>query len=191
MEPNPALVRNVEQMDVERLMRRFREGDPDAVRDLYELYGRAVFAIATRALRDRGLAEEAVQLTFLQAWRAASRFEGDRDPRPWLYTITRRVCVDLYRRERRHVTSVGDDEPEVVVLPVSFESLWETWQVRLALDELSDPEREVLAATHYLGLTQQEAARKLDIPIGTVKSRMHRAHRKLAGLLTHVREETA
>lgn len=178
-------------MDVERLMGRFRDGDPEAVRELYALYGRAVLAVATRALRDRGLAEEAVQLTFLQAWRAASRFEGDRDPRPWLYTIARRVCVDLYRRERRHVTVAGEDEPEVVVLPVSFETLWETWQVRVALDELSVPEREVLAATHYLGLTHEEAARKLDIPVGTVKSRIHRAHRKLAERLTHVREETA
>ena len=60
-----------------KLMRRFRDRDPDAVRELYESYGRAVFTIAYRALSDRGLAEEAVQLTFLQAWRAADRFDPE------------------------------------------------------------------------------------------------------------------
>ena len=65
-------------------------GDPEAVRELYRAYGRAVFVIALRALGDRVLAEDAVQQTFLQAWRAAERFDPSRDPGPWLYAIARR-----------------------------------------------------------------------------------------------------
>lgn len=170
-------------------MKRFREGDPHSVRELFDRYGRAVFSIAYRALNDRGLAEEAVQQTFLQAWRAAGRFDPDREPGPWLYAIARRVAVDLYRRERRHDTV--HDEPEVAVLPPSFEGLWEAWEVRTALDRLPDDEKAILRATHYLGLTHEETAERLGIPVGTVKSRSFRAHRRMAGLLAHLKEATA
>ena len=173
-----------------RVMRRFRDGDPGAVRAVYERYGRAVFNVAYRALHDRGLAEEAVQQTFLQAWRAAGRFDLQRDPGPWLYAIARRVAVDLFRRERRH-QSVDTDDFSVAVLPHSFEGMWEAWEIRLALDEVPAEEREILYSTHFLGYTQEETAERLGIPVGTVKSRSHRAHRRLAGLLSHLREATA
>jgi len=172
-----------------RTRRRFRDGDPDALREFYEEFGRAVFTVALRALGDRSLAEEAVQATFLRAWQAASRFDPELDPAPWLYAIARRVAIDLYRRERRHV--VGDDQPEMAALPHSFEATWEAWQVRLSLDRLPEDERAVIRAIHYLGLTQSEAAEHLAIPIGTVKSRSQRAHQRLAGLLSYLEEESA
>lgn len=172
-----------------RLMVRFRDGDPDAVRDLYQSFSRPVFTIAYRALGDRGLAEEAVQQTFLQAWRGAHRFDPQRPPGPWFYSIARRVAVDLYRRERRHQPE--RDEPEVAVLPPSFEGMWEAWEVRSALQRVSPDERAVLHATHYLGLTHEETAERLGVPVGTVKSRSYRAHRRMAGLLAHLDEATA
>ena len=171
-------------------MRRFGDGEPEAVRHLYQQYGRAVFTVAFRSLGDRGLAEEAVQQTFLQAWRAAGRFDTDRDPGPWLYAIARRVAVDLYRRERRHQTT-DRPEAEVAVLSPSFEGTWEAWQVRTALDELTKEEQAIMRATHYLGLTHEETAERLGIPVGTVKSRSYRAHKRMAGLLAHLRERTA
>lgn len=174
----------------QRVMRRFRDGDPGAVRALYQEYGRAVFTVAYRALGNRGLAEEAVQQTFLQAWRAAGRFDPQRDPKPWLYAIARRVAVDIYRRERRHQTADTDDF-EVAVLPPSFEGTWEAWEVRSALDRVPAEEKEILHATHFLGFTHEETADRLGIPVGTVKSRSHRAHRRLAQLLSHLREATA
>lgn len=173
-----------------RLMRQFRDGDPGAVREVYQQYARAVFTVAHRALGDRSLAEEAVQQTFLQAWRASSGFDPKRDPKPWLYAIARRVAVDLFRRERRHLTAETDDF-EVAVLPQSFEGTWEAWQVRSAMDQVPQDEKDILHATHFLGLTHEETADRLGIPIGTVKSRSHRAHRRLAGLLSHLREATA
>lgn len=173
-----------------RTLRKFSEGDPDAVSELYASYGRAVFTVAYASLGNRGLAEEAVQQTFLQAWRASSRFDPDRDPAPWLYAIARRVAVDLYRRERRHQTA-DETEPEVAVLSPSFEGTWEAWQVRSALEELTEEERAILRAVHYLGLTHGETAERLGIPVGTVKSRSFRAHKRMAGLLGHLRERTA
>jgi RNA polymerase sigma-70 factor (ECF subfamily) len=173
-----------------KMLRRFSNGDPDAVRELYDRYGRSVFTVAHKSLGDRSLAEEAVQQTFLQAWRAASRFDPDRDPAPWLYAIARRVTVDLYRRERRH-QDTDRSEAEVAVLSPSFEGTWEAWEVRSALDELTDDERAIMRATHYLQLTHEEAAERLGIPVGTVKSRSFRAHKRMAGLLAHLREESA
>jgi RNA polymerase sigma-70 factor (ECF subfamily) len=172
-----------------KLMRRFAEGHSEAVREVYSRWGRAVFTVAYRSLGDRGLAEEAVQQTFLQAWRAAGRFDLERDPAPWLYAIARRVAVDLYRRERRH--QVEQSEAEVAVLSPSFEGTWEAWEVRTALERLSEEEKAILRATHYLGLTHEETAERLGIPLGTVKSRSYRAHKKMAGLLGHLEERSA
>ena len=173
-------------------MKGFARGEPEAVRSLYATYGKAIFTVAISSLGDRGLAEEAVQQTFLQAWRAADRFDPGKEPAPWLYAIARRAAVDIYRRERRHQGRVPlDAETDVVALPQSFEQTWEAWQVRLALDQMSAELLAVIGATHYLGLSHEETAQRLGIPVGTVKSRSHRAHRRLAGLLTHLEEETA
>lgn len=173
-----------------RLMHRFQRGDPDAVRVLYLRYSRPVFAIALRSLGDRTLAEDAVQQTFVNAWRAAARFDPALDPAPWLYAIARRAAVDIYRRERRHREN-RREEADMAVLPPSFEGLWEMWEVRSALDDLPDDERDVIEATFYRQLTHREAAEALGIPVGTVKSRSHRAFRRLAGLLDHLGERSA
>ncbi len=178
-------------------MERFARGDHEAVRTLYQRYSRPVFAVAVRSLGDRLLAEEVVQQTFLNAWRAAARFDPELDPAPWLYAIARRVAVDVYRRERRHREGRrderrdGGDVMEMAVLPVSFEGMWEIWEVRAALDRLPEEERAVIEATFFRQLTHVEAAADLGIPVGTVKSRSHRAFRRLAGLLEHLGEESA
>jgi RNA polymerase sigma-70 factor (ECF subfamily) len=174
------------------VMERFRAGDDDAVRALYRQYGRLVFTIALRILGNRQLAEDATQQTFLQAWRAASSFESDKDPAPWLATITRRVAIDIQRSEaRRPSTSLevtSADEPALVSLPPSAESVWETWQVREAIDGLQPEEREVVRLQHIEGHSQSEIATQLGIALGTVKSRSHRAHQHLATRLKHLRE---
>jgi RNA polymerase sigma-70 factor (ECF subfamily) len=172
-----------------RMVARLRSGDPDAIHELYQRYGRVVFTVGFRALGDRSLAEEVVQLTFLKAWQAAERFDPDKALAPWLYAIARRTAIDVYRREARHATS--DHEIDIAALPPTFEDLWEVWEVRTAVDRLPHAERAVVEAVHYRGLTLQEVADELGIPVGTVKSRSHRAHGRLAALLGHVREVSA
>lgn len=174
------------------VIKRFATGEPEAIRELYRVYGRAVFTVAFSSLRDRGLAEEAVQLTFLQAWKAADRFDVERDPAPWLYAIARRAAVDVYRRERRHQGRVPlEHESEIAVLPESFEATWKAWEIRLALDQMAAKHRDIIEATHFLGLSHEETAKRLGLAVGTVKSRSHRAHRKLAELLSHLQEASA
>jgi RNA polymerase sigma-70 factor (ECF subfamily) len=173
-------------------LKRFAAGDPDAIRELYRRYGRSVFSVTYASLRDRGLAEEAVQVTFLQAWKAADRFDIDRDPAPWLYAIARRAAVDVYRRERRHQGRVPlESDADMAVLPESFETTWQTWEIRLALDRMPAMHREIIEATHFHGLSHEETAARLGIALGTVKSRSHRAHRRLAEMLAHLQEASA
>jgi RNA polymerase sigma-70 factor (ECF subfamily) len=171
-------------------LERFTAGDRSAVRQMYAEYGRAVYALAYRVLRDHGLAEEAVQTTMLNAWRNAARFDPERDIGPWLYTIARRAAIDVYRREQRHQSAELVDT-DIAVLPNSLDEVWQAWQIHQALAQIPEAEREIVRCTHYLGLTQEQTADRLGIPVGTVKSRSHRAYRRLADLLGHLREATA
>src|SRR5690349_5883567 len=76
------------------LGQRFRDGDPDAIRELYRRFSRPLLTVALRHLYDAEQAKDAVQQTFLQAWRGAGRFDPDRALAPWLFQICRRVCID-------------------------------------------------------------------------------------------------
>ena len=170
----------------------FRRGDEAAVRAVYRQYSGLVMAVAQRVLTDRGLAEEATQQTFLQAWRNASNFEEGREFAPWLVTIARRVAIDILRREsRRPVIALNDADPSdaaLIALPPSEEQAWEAGQVRLAIDALPPDEREIVRLQHVQGHTHQEIADRLGIALGTVKSRSFRAHKSLAVRLAHLRE---
>ncbi|MPZ86891.1 MAG: sigma-70 family RNA polymerase sigma factor [Nitriliruptorales bacterium] len=173
------------------LVERFRSGDAGAVREVYNRYAGPVFTVAQAALGNRELAAEAVQTTFLKAWRACQHFDTSRELGPWLYAIARRVAVDIWRKERRPTQSGHEEEIDVAVVPLSIEQTWETWEVRNALAGLPLDERKVVHMTHYLGMSQTQIADRLEIPLGTVKSRAYRAHRRLAGALHHLTEVSA
>jgi RNA polymerase sigma-70 factor (ECF subfamily) len=170
---------------------RFRAGEDDAVRAVFRAYGGLVLAVALRTLGDRQLAEEAVQETFVKAWRAAASYDPTREVGPWLATIARRTAIDLHRREaRRSALSLEDAgaDPALVQLPTGVERAYDVWAVREAIDELPADEREVVRLQHLEELSQAEVAERLGIPVGTVKSRSFRAHRHLAARLGHLRE---
>jgi RNA polymerase sigma factor (sigma-70 family) len=176
-----------------RLAARFADGEPEAIREVYQAYGRLVYAVAYKVLGDSSLAEDATQQTFLQAWRAAATYDPTRELGPWLATISRRAAISLYRRDRRHedIDNVDPSDPRLTSLPPSVEQLYDVWEVRRALDSLPSQERELIQLQHYRELSHSEIAEHLAIPIGTVKSRTYRAHRRLAGLLGHLREPDA
>jgi RNA polymerase sigma-70 factor (ECF subfamily) len=166
-------------LDDAALASRFASGDADSVRVVYQTYGRLVFSVAHKVLGDTGLAEDATQQTFVQAWRAAGSYDPDRPLAAWLTTIAKRVAIDVHRREKRHrnLDNVDTaDSPSLVTLPP-------------ALDALPDSDRDLIRMQHFDDLSHAEIAQELDIPIGTVKSRTFRAHRRLAGLLAHLRTE--
>ncbi len=161
------------------LAERFRDGDEAALRTIYRRYAGRMHAIARAALRDRDAADDVVQQAFVQAWRAAGRFDPSRSLGPWLFQITRRACIDAFRHESRRPHRTRDDDI-ASDLPAkdspSIEQLWERWEVRRAIDELPPIERELVHLAHLQGLTQREISGQLGLPMGTVKSRTFRAH---------------
>ncbi len=169
----------------------FRRREESAVRALYREYGRLVYAVAHRVLGRHELAEEATQQTFVNAWRAADRIDVDRDPASWLATIAKRAAIDIYRREARRPTRALDDVPTddraVVTLPPDVDTLDAVWQVRRAIDALPPDEATIVRMQHLEGMSQSEISDHLGIALGTVKSRSHRAHQKLAARLGHLR----
>jgi RNA polymerase sigma factor (sigma-70 family) len=177
------------------VLERFRAGDGDAVRHVYREYGRLVFAVAHRVLGSRQLAEEATQQTFVKAWRSAAAYDPSRDLGPWLATIARRTAIDLHRATARRASVSLDEVPPAdpavaVELPAGAARVLEFAQVRSAVDALAPDEREVVRLQHFEGLTQAEIADRLGVPVGTVKSRTFRAHRRLAAALGHLQGET-
>src|SRR5262249_6638778 len=145
-----------------------------------------------RILGNRGLAEEATQQAFLKAWRAAGSFDPDRELGPWLASIARRTAIDVSRREAVRAAdpldSVAPGEPALMTTPESAEAVYDVWAVRDAVAQLPDDEREIVRLQHFEDLTHAEIGERLGLPVGTVKSRSFRAHKKLAILLGHLRE---
>jgi RNA polymerase sigma-70 factor (ECF subfamily) len=168
------------------LIARFTAGDEAAIRAVYARYAGPIMTIAMSTLGKRELADEVVQTTMLKAWRAASSFDPSRELAPWLYAIARRVAIDVYRRERRAAVPTELHDDQAAVVPLSFERTWEAWEVRSALERLPAEERDVVRLAHFNHMTHSEIAEHLGVPLGTVKSRSNRAHRRLASLLAHV-----
>jgi RNA polymerase sigma-70 factor (ECF subfamily) len=168
------------------LIERFRAGDPDAVRAIYREHAGAIHTVARSIVRDRELAAEVVQQTFLKAWRAAAEFDGARALAPWLYSIARHTAIDALRAESKPTRGGHEREVDVGVQHETFERTWEAFEVRRAVDALPPDEREVVRRSHLLGYTHEQIADQLGIPVGTVKSRSNRAHRRLAEALAHL-----
>ena len=171
------------------VLARFRAGDRSAVGDLYSEYGGAVYTVAMAILGDRHLAADATQQTFVNAWRNASTFDPDRDFAPWIYAIARHAAIDLLRKESRRDQVSATGELDAPAHDQGIERTWEAFEVRLAIDRLPEEERMVVKLTHLDGYTHSQAAEELGIAVGTVKSRSHRAHRRLATALRHLVDE--
>lgn len=167
------------------VLERFRDGDEAAVKAVYERFRGPVFAISMSILHDHGLAADATQQTFIKAWQAATTYDANRELGPWIYAIARRTAIDIYRKSSR---SVASDEVDITSLPPTLETIWEVFEVRSAIDRLPDEERQIIKLSHFDGLTHVEIAEHMGIPVGTVKSRSHRAHQRLLELLRHVEE---
>jgi RNA polymerase sigma-70 factor, ECF subfamily len=149
----------------------------DGVRAVYAAHGPELFRFAVRSLGDRGLAEEAVQETFVRAWRASDRFDDELGSlRTWLFAIVRNVVIDLSRaRAVRPGLSPVDGASDEIVIDSAFDQVLTAWQVEEALRMLSDEHRAALIEVHYKGLAYTEVASSLGVPVGTVKSRVYYA----------------
>jgi RNA polymerase sigma-70 factor (ECF subfamily) len=168
--------------------RQFQTGDADALGLVYDRYGRSVWAVALQVTRAEHLAQEATQEAFIRAWRAAGTYDPERALGPWLLGIARYAALDVLRRELRPTRGGHEAEQDGVVEAPGIDRMWLTWTVQEALRQLSDDDREIVRLAFYDDLTHTQIAERLNVPVGTVKSRSHRLYRRLAKLLEHVRD---
>jgi RNA polymerase sigma factor (sigma-70 family) len=173
--------------DDARLAREYAEGGEDAFAAVYARFRGPVFGIALHVLADRGLAEEASQMAFLGVWRSRERFDPSRALSAWVFSIARMAAIDIYRRERRMPATA--EQSEIAVEGLSVERMWQTWEIRRAVEALPTDEATVVRLAHYYQMTHTEIAAHLGLPVGTVKSRSFRAHRRLAEALRHLFDE--
>ncbi|TFH37059.1 MAG: sigma-70 family RNA polymerase sigma factor [Anaerolineales bacterium] len=162
---------------------RVAEGDRQAFLSLYDRYSARVYGLALRMIRDPMTAEEITQDTFLKLWTRAETYRPARGVFiAWLLTIARRAVLDRIRVEaRRPVLESSEDEDSWVNLPdpdsTSEEARWST--MRFLLNELPEDQRQTIEFAYYYGLSQSQIAEALDIPLGTVKTRVRLGMDKL------------
>jgi RNA polymerase sigma-70 factor, ECF subfamily len=155
--------------------------DERDVREAYSAHASELYGFAVRSLGDSGLAEEAVQETFLRAWRAGERFDPQIGSlRTWLFAILRNVVIDLGRARAARPT-VSDEGIEASVEP--FDEALLSWQIEEAMRRIGDQHRRVLVETYYRGRPYAEVADELGVPEGTVKSRVYYGLRALRVVL--------
>ena len=152
-----------------------RAGDAEAFGQLVAKHQRAAYGHAIALLGRRGEAQDAVQDSFLAAFQALKRLDSERPFFPWFYVILRNRCFSMLRSRRP--TQPLDES--YVVAP-SQQSDDKAIEIRLALSRLSAEDREILVLKYIDGLRYYEIAEMLDIPVGTVTSRLHAARRRMA-----------
>jgi RNA polymerase sigma factor (sigma-70 family) len=179
-----------------QLVQLVAEKDADALKVLYERYGKVAYSLARRILTDEVLAQDVVQEVFLSLWRNAQRFDAGRGTlATYLLSMTHHRAVDVVRREenlRRRRTSdevlefQPDPNPGV---EAEAEAAERRSEVRAALAQLPSAQREALALAYFGGYTQREVATLVGVPLGTVKTRMAAGMRKLKQALREAGHE--
>lgn len=155
-------------------------GDRGApLEELYRRYAGRLYGIGLRLLGDRGLAEELVQESFVRLWRTADRYDPARGSvAGFVGVLARRIAVDLWRRPSSRPIGPDGAGGSGAALD-QLDAVLEGLVVQDALDALTSAHRQVLELSYGRGLTQSEIARRLGVPLGTVKTRSYYALRAM------------
>jgi RNA polymerase sigma factor (sigma-70 family) len=169
-------------------------GDADALSEVYDRFHRAVHAVAFRVTTDRTHAEDVVQEVFVALWKRPEAYNPARGSLgTWLMSTAHHKAVDLVRREeslrrRRDLVAVDvaqELREEHLAEPVEEQATerWQAERVRRALSDLPEAQRQAMVLAYFGGYTQREVAAVTGVPLGTVKTRMLAAMRKLRDVL--------
>ncbi len=161
-----------------RLNERFIAGDETALAEIYRRWSPVVFTLALRSLGDRGDAEDVTQRTFVSVWSSRTGYDPAKARlSTWLITIARRRIADTHEA-RRKVRELQEQmermtDPSAAIAPGV--DLSETLLVTNEMQQLAPQAREIMRLAFYDDLTHDEIARRLDMPLGTVKSHIRRS----------------
>lgn len=163
-----------------------------ALEELIDEHSDAVFRVAYGILHDRGLAEDVVQETMIRAWRSLDSFRGDASTRTWVLRIAHNTSISALRRRRDQAIAPEDlpERRETVDPSDRADGLVGLAAVRSALDQLDETSRSIVVLREVEGLSYQEIADALDVPVPTVKTRLLRARRALQAALQRTEEES-
>jgi RNA polymerase sigma-70 factor (ECF subfamily) len=183
---NPAQGEKVETMDDAALLEAVAEGNQDAMAAVFDRYGRIVFCIALRVLREPSLAEDVMQEVLLQVWKRPQSFVAQRgNLAAWLSVVARNRAIDVLRK-RSPLDPLGDlPLPDPRDMTVEREQGWMLDKVRTAMDALPADQQGPLELAYFEGLSHTEIAERTGSPLGTVKTRIR------AGLMTIRKAMTA
>jgi RNA polymerase sigma-70 factor (ECF subfamily) len=174
-----------------QLAARIAAGDASALRSAYDQYAGRVLALSLRILRSRAEAEDVVQDTFLEVWRRASEFDGERgELSAWIMAMARSRSIDRVRRARvRARFAQGSQAEPSMTAPPDDEAAQQQdgAKVRGVMETLPPEQRRALELAYFDGLTQQQIAERTGIPLGTVKTRLRLALEKLSSQLEALR----
>src|SRR4051794_22583145 len=149
------------------------------LRELHDVHAPALWRFVVRLTGDDRLAEDVVQETLLRVWRRPQILtEDEAGARAWLFTVARNLVIDDRRRARVNREGARDDLPERPSADHANAGL-DAWLVSDSLAQLSDDHRQVIVRAYYGRRTVMDIAKELDIPAGTVKSRLHYGLRAL------------
>ncbi len=179
--------------DEKAVIARAKCGDERAFEELVTRYERLVYAVCLRLLGNEPDAQDAAQETFIKLYRYLPGFRGESKFSVWLYRLANNACIDMLRKKSVPTVSLSADEDDAGVTEIpdarfSPENELEKKQLRQAveraLDSLPEPYRQVIVMREVAGQSYEEIAQSLVIDIGTVKSRIFRARRKLCAILS-------
>ena len=169
----------IEERDERRLVEGLRKDDRETLAAVYDAYGALAYGLALRILGSQTEAEDVVQESFLALWRQAERLDAEKGLRSYLLSIVHHRAIDRLRRRTRRPESEldldlpipsDDEDPADTAVRNS-----ERETVRAALVALSQDQRRTVEMVYFHGMTMTEAAERLGIPVGTVKSRLRLA----------------
>ena len=166
------------------LVDRLRRGDPRAFEDLVIAYQHRIFGVGLRMLGNRAEAEELAQEVFLRVYRAIGEFRGEAKLSTWLYAIASRLCLNrLTSGERRSMRQGGEALTRLPSSEIGPAEEMERTELetalRRAIAELGEERRIVVVLRDLEGLSYEEIATALELELGTVRSRLHRARMDL------------
>lgn len=167
------------------ISRQLHDGNENAINLVYDHYGAAIFGFCLKMLGDKEAAEEVFQESMIKIWKYGKKFDPEKARLyTWMISITRNNCIDYLRKIQR-APQIQSFESNVSIAEgisgdeVSVDHIG----LKKELDKLDEEERVIIDLSYFQGFTQNEISTKLNLPLGTVKTRARRALRELKRLL--------
>lgn len=172
--------------DIPTLLQRMKDGDEAALAALFNEYSAKVYGMAYTVLKNTSLAQEVAQDTFVRVWKDPAAWDPSKGQfSSWLLTVARYTAIDRLRHELRRTHQNVELNDELTSDEADDETtlLFETYQLKTVLHHLPDEQRHIIELAYFHGLKHSELAESLQLPLGTVKTRLRLGLQKLRSLL--------